>query len=627
MMRRCVLLSPTLVLGLVVGCTGEAAVPGESTLSPGELSGEVIQHIADYEERSETSYALRLSSGEDRPLVFPGNVEIAPGTMLKVWGAAVGDTFAVSRWEALPLPPVATVQKAAVGGMPRPLKRWAFVIVKFNGTTNLTKAVAQDKLFNAMNPTSIRYYYREVSYGLQDLDGEVFEVDAPAGLTGCPSSAVASMLRSQVTGTFNQYLWYFGARQSCGWAGLAALGRADRPARDSWYNASQGCVVLVQEPGHNFGMVHSSSMRCANGQGQYVPIIAPGDGMCTHSEYGNPFDPMGSGCYHMNGPQKAYQDWLVGCNVVKATSSGDFTIFPLEKACNGVQVLQVPFPARTLNIGGQMAALTSYYVELRAPIGLDSRLMRPRVFITVAGEVRAATSTGGRNWLIDMKPDTSTVSDGDMTVGQTLSDPDPMGPKITLVSATNDKAVVRVVVAGGGAGEGPGKGICDDMSPFTAPGVETCESAPPTPPPGTGGSPGGMGGAGGNPGGMGGAGGAAGGRDAGAAGAGGAGGAGPTPTPGRDAGAPPVGGAGGGAAGAPGGTGGAGTGGAAGGGAAGAPGGTGGTAPPPPPGTPPGVTTGGCGCDVGSAGHGSNAGLALAGLFAAAVLARRRRRS
>ena len=79
---------------------------------------------------------------------------------------------------------------------------------------------------------------------------------------------------------------------------------------------------------------------------------------------------MGGGCYHMNGYQKAYQDWIGGCNVVKATTSGTFTIYPLEKACNGVQLLQVPFPEpRTMSIGGQSAALTSYYVELRAPIG------------------------------------------------------------------------------------------------------------------------------------------------------------------------------------------------------------------------------------------------------------------
>ena len=47
----------------------------------------------------------------------------------------------------------------------------------------------------------------------------------------------------------------------------------------------------------------------------------------------------------MDGFQKAYQDWLTGCNVVKVTTSGTFTLFPLEKPCNGVQLLQIPVPA------------------------------------------------------------------------------------------------------------------------------------------------------------------------------------------------------------------------------------------------------------------------------------------
>jgi hypothetical protein len=86
-----------------------------------------------------------------------------------------------------------------------------------------------------------------------------------------------------------------------------------------------------------------------------VSIVVPGDGECIHDEYGNAFDPMGGGnpgsgqmlnnCFHMNGVQKAYQGWLDGCNVVKATTSGTFTIYPLEKSCAGAQVLQVPLPA------------------------------------------------------------------------------------------------------------------------------------------------------------------------------------------------------------------------------------------------------------------------------------------
>jgi MYXO-CTERM domain-containing protein len=268
----------------------------------------------------------------------------------------------------------------------------------------------------------------------------------------------------------------------CDWAGLAALGTADRPQRDSWYNASSGCVVLAQEPGHNFGMVHSSSLSCTAG-GAKVPLALPGSGTCAHSEYGNSFDPMGGGCYHMDGFQKAYQDWLTGCNVVKVTTSGTFTIFPLEKACNGVQLLQIPFQPRTMMLtNGPTVSISNYYLELRAPIGVDSALT-PRVFVTVGGNIAEARGRGGRNWLLDMTNETTTKTDAALPVGRMYTDPGMGGPKFTVVSADATKAVIRVEAAGGApASDQPGAGLCDDGSAFMAPGPDTCDAPPVTAP-------------------------------------------------------------------------------------------------------------------------------------------------
>jgi MYXO-CTERM domain-containing protein len=400
---------------------------------------------------------------------------------------------------------------------------------------------------------------------------------------------------------YDQYLWYFQSRQAgCGWAGLASLGTADRPQRNSWYNASSGCVVLAQEPGHNFGMVHSSSMRCTNGGGTAVPIIASGGGTCVHSEYGNQFDPMGGGCFHMDGFQKAYQNWLTGCNVVKVTQSGTFTIFPLETACNGVQLLQSPFgSARSIAMSGVTAALTSYYLELRTPVGLDASLT-PRVLVTVGGEIAESRGRGGRNWLLDMTPETTTKNDAALPVGKLYTDPASGGPKFTVISADATKAVVRVELgSGGGSPDSPGAGTCDDGTTFAAPGPDTCSAAPPPIALPDGGG---------------------------------------TPTPPRDGGAAdrtPTADMGGGAGGAGGGTGGT--------------GGAGGSTPPPtydaaapvtpPPGpdaaptTPPppappagGATSGGCGCDVGGTSPSQGGVLVSSLLFVALALFRRRRR-
>jgi MYXO-CTERM domain-containing protein len=412
---------------------------------------------------------------------------------LRVFGADDGRVVQVSRFEEL------EVEQRAQGlldGQPRPARRWAFVLVDTGGGINLSKQAAMDRLFSD-RPDSIRSYYREVSFGLQELSGDVlgpFSITPPAGGLCQNFVSVAQTLLPMIGGTYNQYLWYFGSRiGGCPWAGVAQLGTAAAPTRHSFYNASADCAVLVQEPGHNFGMVHSSSLRCQRGGAPVSMITGAEDGECTHSEYGNPFDPMGGGggqgsqqvlnrCYHMNAVQKSYQDWLGGCNVVKATSSGRFTIYPLERACDGVQVLQVPLPAtRTLRFPPSPAAtlsngiITSYYLELRVPVGLDAGLQTPRVFIVAAGELREARARGNPNWLIDTTPETPSISDAALGVGQTFTDPAPDGPRITLISADATSAVVQVQLgASGGSLEAPGVGACSDDAPFTAPGPDRC---------------------------------------------------------------------------------------------------------------------------------------------------------
>jgi MYXO-CTERM domain-containing protein len=473
-------------VALAAGCAAPDGNYGQS--DDGALRGEIVSYQLDFEDHSETQHRLRLPSGEERPLILEGNHELTPGERVRVWATEQGESLKVIRFEREPNT-VESVRSALVMGKAKPPRRWAFVLINMGGGVGLTKDMATDRLFGAANPKSMKNYYKEISFGLQDLDGEVLGPFNYTPASGCDSSGAAKAIRPMITGTFDQYLWYFGSRQQCDWAGLASLGTSDRPQRDSWYNASSGCVVLAQEPGHNFGMVHSSSLSCTQG-GTKVPLALPSDGTCQHSEYGNSFDPMGGGCYHMDGFQKAYQDWLTGCNIVKVTTSGTFTIFPLEQACNGVQLLQVPFGAsRTYMLAnGPTSNISNYYLELRAPIGVDAQLT-PRVFVTVGGNIAEARGRGGRNWLLDMNPTTTTKADAHLPVGKTYADPDPMGPKFTVVSADNTKAVIKVELAGGGASDSPGTGSCDDGSMFTAPGPETCAAPPISSPASDGGAP------------------------------------------------------------------------------------------------------------------------------------------
>ena len=471
-------------------CGSDMSVdPGSD--EPGALSGEVASYVADYEGRSEILHMLRDKAGNERQLLFDAPPELEPGARLKVWASEEGDKLRVRRFRK-EISETELRPQPLINGPAKPLRRWAFVLVDLGGGVlnsagqPITKEAMAKTLFDTATPNSIRSYFREVSYGTQDLDGEVFGPFKYTPMGACDYQGVARAIQPMIPANFGQVLYYFGSRQQCQWAGLAALGTADRPAKNSWYNRSSGCVVLVQEPGHNFGMVHSSSMACKRGATP-VSMILPDEAgaTCAHSEYGNRFDPMGSGCFHMNGPQKAYQNWLSGCNVVKVTESGTFTLLPLEQACNGVQMLQVPLPApramRFTNAAGAATLSTTfanYFIEFRTPAGFDASLMTPRVLVTVGPDLREAGRSGSRNWLVDMAPATATVGDAALPVGMRYEDPAPNGPKFTVVSMDRAKAVIKIEMPGSANADAPGKGTCDDMTAFTAPGPETCSAAP-----------------------------------------------------------------------------------------------------------------------------------------------------
>jgi hypothetical protein len=457
----------------VAACT-DSLDGGPSAPAPdGALRGELRVTVADFGDRRQVFHRLQLPSGEAQPLALATDPELPSGTPVRVWGRLEGGVLQVSRLLPDDLAAGPARQSALIEAPTKPVRRWAFVLLDLGAGLNLTKEQAQSRLFSD-GPTSIRSIYRETSFGMQEIEGDVI---GPISyrLQGCSFTALEDMattVRAMIPGKYSQYLWYLGrAVSACDWGGLGDQGTALRPARDSWYNAWSACGVLIQEPGHNFGMDHSSSLRCMK-DGKPVPLVLPGEGQCTDSEYGNTFDPMGDGeCTHMGAVQKAYQDWLSGCNVVRVTGSGTFTIFPLEKACNGVQLLQIPMPA-TRMLGG--VTLTHYYLELRAQVGLDAKLPAG-VLVLAARDLRDSDRTGRRNWLLDMNPETTTRADAALPAGRTFSDPDAKGPKFMVLSASAEKAVVRIELDGTMvADDRPGAGTCDDGMSFTAPGTDTC---------------------------------------------------------------------------------------------------------------------------------------------------------
>lgn len=161
---------------------------------------------------------------------------------------------------------------------------------------------------------------------------------------------------------------------ACTWNGTEIFS-TKKP--DIWApGLSSFSYILAHEFGHNLGVWHANALSC--GDKNYTDN-------CTHVEYGNAFDVMGSGLVstsyrfqggHFNGYYKNYLGWIPGVNNLKVTQTGTYTLRPIETA-TGTQLVTITNPA---------AASRPLYVELRQAIGFD-RPLRPAVAGLLINEV------------------------------------------------------------------------------------------------------------------------------------------------------------------------------------------------------------------------------------------------
>src|SRR5258706_3402394 len=422
---------------------------------PSAIKGDLAIYIASFDDgTSETRYFLRDATGAERRLTFPSAPDVAPGQKISVRGIESRDSLDVSSFHIVtsadePLGELGTVASPLIGveaGAPR---KFCVALVDIGGGLGkLTQDAVDQQFFSG--PKSVNAFFKENSYGKDSVEGKVF---GPYSYTfsacsGSDTSTMASSIKAQMGETCDQYAFVFGQTKLCSWAGLGEIGSPTKPAHNTWYNGTIGCVATVQEPGHNYGMVHSSSMSCG------ATTFADDLSGCTHTEYGDKFDTMGSGCHDMNVYQKQYEQWFLGCNSVKITSSGTFNLLPTEIACDGVQALQVAMPKSRVfttpaGVGGAGAhTLTSYFLEYRTSVGFDEG-MTPTVLLHVAADYPARGKAGLRPWLLDMHPGgTGGVNDAGFKVGETFTDPAD-GLSITLQSMDAEKAVIKVDIANG----------------------------------------------------------------------------------------------------------------------------------------------------------------------------------
>ena len=452
---------------------------------PGAREGEFVTYVADFEDgHSERSFALRLNDGSEVPLAFDEAPTMTTGTRvrlqgqtvtgagLRLRGEAVAEGFHVSSVESMSTP---SLESTPVYASPPSPDTYALVLVDLGSGVNVDAGAGNTAMFST-TPTdkSFASFYYESSYGKYSVTGAVVG-PYTYSMTTCNTTGMYQTIEAANAAALAPYkhlIYYFSKTSLCTFGGLGEEGSQSAPAKRTWMNGSLSCVVLMQEPGHNLGLMHANTMTCGTASFSTTPSTS-----CTITEYGNTVTPMGSGCHQLNGYEKWYEQWLSGCNGVRVTSSGTFNLVPLGESCPGaVQVLQVPMPA-TLTVNDPQATTTTvnlkdYYVELRAAAGTFDAYSAgrgggagggvtysaPTVYVYVSDDVHAGTSTGrgggGNNsvWteLLNMNPGTTPFT-GLTTSGQSFKDP-AGGATITLQSISASGAVVGVSLPSGTGG-------------------------------------------------------------------------------------------------------------------------------------------------------------------------------
>jgi MYXO-CTERM domain-containing protein len=449
---------------LVVPSAGHAAAPD------GAHEGTLVRQTVTFAGRlSQHRYSLREDAGASLlSLVFDSPPAVKSGARLRVWGDLTGDELRVTRYEVMEsLARAALRDGRSLGpaGHEAPMQdTYALVLVNVGQNVDVTTAQAQTAFFST-TPSDSSFYevYKESSFGQYLISGDVVgPLTYPD--TSCNTCGMVNTLQGMITKKYNHYVYYIGPGDSCGFGGLGDEGTWQSPAQDTWLNDSLDCGAMLQEPGHNLGWNHSGTMSCSGAS------FSSTASSCTIDEYGDPMSPMGNGCNQFNAYEKWYQNWLSGCNAVKVQSSGTFNLVPHETQCAGaVQVLQIPLPSAQTIQDPQDGAwqLKYYYVELRAPIGVDANLSAS-VWIYVADEAVIPKDQASHTYLLDMNPQTHNFDP--LAQGQTYTDPGG-AIKITATSVSATGATIQVTVPGSGGN------ACIDGTMLMGSGPTACTSS------------------------------------------------------------------------------------------------------------------------------------------------------
>jgi hypothetical protein len=210
-------------------------------------------------------------------------------------------------------------------------------------------------------------------------------------------------------------------------AGAAYVG-----ARGMWLK-SNDAGVAAHELGHNLGLLHANYWATTNAD----PL-----GVGVNSEYGNPFDRLGSGssrATHFTASGKARLSWLAPERTQRMWGSGDYRL----QAQDQIQLLSGPMAAIALQEKSFMpaAGATASSAGYTGRVWLEHRTQSASFSNALHSNLDSR-----ENWLMDLTPRSlGGKNDAGLSVGTTLSEPG-LGLHLTTLAADTSVTPPRFTV-------------------------------------------------------------------------------------------------------------------------------------------------------------------------------------
>lgn len=330
-----------------------------------------------------------------------------------------------------------------------PATRQALILL-FNFQNNTSQPFTPDAARNYVfgETQSLKDYYEETSFnkitfaGKLRPDGDVTNwLTIPYDNTGCGSNYYTtwtSAARSAAVEAgwdlagYDHIIFSFPAAD-CSFGGAAYTGGTYVWVPSAYLSWSYPVrtIVVSHEVGHNLGYRHANTYECTE-NGQRVTISST----CTSNPYRDLFDIMGSSTnrhpFHMSSFRKGHASFFDPVNMQEVTSSGTYTIVPIEQASSGTQSLRI-----------RRNSSSYFYMEFRQPFGYDNFGASDPAIHGISIRLGADYPALVETQLLDATPQTSSYNDAALAVGQTFSDP-LSGVTVTTQSVDSSGATVSV---------------------------------------------------------------------------------------------------------------------------------------------------------------------------------------